>query len=513
MTSPDRVRALFNSADIPPAAPQQPTPEGIRELVFQRASGIKPRPVRWAWDTAAPGAPPQLREGRFPIGSLVIAAGRAGVGKSQFAAWMTARITTGTLPGQFWGTPRSAVYAATEDSWAMTIVPRLIAAGANLDKVYRVAVTDDNDSHARLTLPADTSLLEKGITEHDIVLVVMDPLLSLIDSSINDYRAKEVRQALEPLVAVADRTKVLLLGLAHFTKAAGNDPLMLVSGSAAFGQLVRAAVAFARDEDHDDPDHPDRANQPVIAEPQFVCSTIKNNLGREDLPSLAYRIQPHPIDTDEGQAWVSRLHFTGHRAPRSVRDVLRNSAGSTDPHEQTERQTAAKWLTDYLTATDKAPSAQVKKAATQAGFTERTLARARVQLRVHVTDEGFPRTSYWSLPVTDLGPATPAGITGGTTVGGTTANWPSELQVPAAEHGRLPQSCHIHACGTTNSAPTETTTHSDGRFGERWRISGDVVTTPPQTIGQDANADLRNGQPHSRLSEATLRYDVGNSGV
>ena len=294
MDSADRVRALFDAT----AAQTRPPAEGVRELVFQRASGIKPRPVRWAWDTAVPGAPPQLREGRFPIGSLVIAAGRAGVGKSQFAAWMTARITTGTLPGQFWGTPRCAVYAATEDSWAMTIVPRLIAAGADLERVYRVGVTDDNDIHARLTLPSDTRLLEKGITDHDIVLVVMDPLLSLIDSSINDYRAKEVRDALEPLVAVADRTKVLLLGLAHFTKAAGNDPLMLVSGSAAFGQLVRAAVAFARDDDNDD-----SPGQPLIVEPQFVCSTIKNNLGREDLPSLAYRIQAHPIDTDEGQAW------------------------------------------------------------------------------------------------------------------------------------------------------------------------------------------------------------------
>lgn len=501
MTSADRVRTLFNATDINAAA-QRPAPaESVRELVFQRASGIKPRPVRWAWDTAAPGAAPQLREGRFPIGSLVIAAGRAGVGKSQFAAWMTARITTGTLPGQFWGTPRSAVYAATEDSWAMTIVPRLIAAGADLERVYRVAVTDDNDIHARLTLPADTSLLENGITDHDIVLVVMDPLLSLIDSAINDYRAREVRQALEPLVAVADRTKVLLLGLAHFTKAAGNDPLMLVSGSAAFGQLVRAAVAFARDDDNDNPDHPDdphhpdRADQPVIAEPQFVCSTIKNNLGREDLPSLAYRIQPHPIDTDEGQTWVSRLHFTGHRAPRSVRDVLRNAAGSTDPHEQTERQTAARWLTDYLTATDKAPSAQVKKAATKAGFTERTLARARVQLRVHVTDEGFPRTSYWSLPVTSPGRANPDGTTGGTTTDGTTVAVHSELHEPFAKQERAPQSCHAHACGTTDTTPAETTTRSDARFGERWRISGDVVTTPPLALGPDDTASYATDNP------------------
>jgi len=272
-------------------------PPAERRLILTPASKITPRPVRWVWDTTPPGAGPAELQGRFPAGSLVLAVGRAGLGKSQFAVWMAAQITNGTLPGCHYRTPRSAVYCTTEDSWEMTIVPRLMAAGADLERVFHVRVVDDGDPHARLTLPADTRLLEDAIATHEVALVVLDPLLSLLDHTINDYRAREVRQALEPVVAVADRTRCLFLGLAHFTKATGSDPLLLVSGSGAFGQLIRAGVGFAADED--------------AGGEAFVLSQIKNNLGCERLPSLAYVIEPKAVDTPEGPSVVTRLRFTG----------------------------------------------------------------------------------------------------------------------------------------------------------------------------------------------------------
>lgn len=389
-------------------APFDPTPtpekatEAPRKLVFRKASTITPRPVRWAWDTE-PDAEPQLREGRFPIGSLAIAVGRAGVGKSQFAAWTTARITTGTLPGAFYGKPRAVVYAATEDSWQMTIVPRLIAAGADLDRVFNISVQDDGDMHATLTLPSDTRMLEQGITDYDVALVVMDPLLSLLDSGINDYRAREVREALEPLIAVADRTQVVLLGLAHFTKASGNDPLMLVSGSAAFGQLVRSAIAFARDEESAE-----------SGEEKFVCSTIKNNLGREDLPSLAYKIVPHCVDTPEGDAWVSRLEFTGEASERSVRDILR--AASAPAEDAEDRTEVDDWLQQYLDSN--AHRVDAKKAlgaARAAGFSVDQAKRAKKRLKVKSVKSGMEGGWDWVGPegVVDEPKPDPEGSTKG----------------------------------------------------------------------------------------------------
>jgi AAA domain len=359
-----------------------------RRLILTPASKITPRPVRWVWDTTPPGAGPAELQGRFPAGSLVLAVGRAGLGKSQFAVWMASQITNGTLPGCHHRTPRSAVYCTTEDSWEMTIVPRLIAAGADLDRVFHVRVVDDGDPHARLTLPVDTRLLEDAIATHQVALVVLDPLLSLLDHTINDYRAREVRQALEPVVAVADRTRCLFLGLAHFTKATGGDPLLLVSGSGAFGQLIRAGVGFAADED---------------AEAEaFVLSQIKNNLGRERLPSLAYVIEPKAVDTPEGPSFVTRLRFTGE-SERSVHDLLRGT-GTEDPDGKSERDEAVEWLRDLLGSSGgELPAKEVKAAARGAGIAERTLDRARPKAGVATKREGFGKDAVYMWRLTGDG--------------------------------------------------------------------------------------------------------------
>jgi hypothetical protein len=355
--------------------------ELTRRLRLTPASAIKPRIVRWIWDTASADAPPEARQGRFPEGSLVLAAGRAGLGKSQFAIWLTARITTGTLPGARWGQPRPVVYAASEDSWSMTIVPRLIAAEANLELVFRVDVEADDDQHAQLTLPRDTPLLERELEANGVALVILDPLLSIIDQGLNDYRAREVREALEPIVAVADRTRATIVGLAHFTKASGSDPLMLISGSGAFGQLVRAAVGFARDEDGDG---------------TYVMSTIKNNLGRENLPSLTYVIDPQSVDTPEGQTWMSRLRFTGEESERSVRDLLRDRA--VDQIDRGERYEAEQWLVDYLTACGgTARAGDVIKAAARDGIAKTTLTRARQQAGIDTIKTSMAGGWNWTL--------------------------------------------------------------------------------------------------------------------
>jgi 5S rRNA maturation endonuclease (ribonuclease M5) len=379
--------------DLASRPPQQAASNGQgaqpveRRLLFTPASEITPRPVRWVWDTTPAGAHP-TEQGRFPAGSLVLAVGRAGLGKSQFAVWAAAQITRGALPGCHYGTPHNVVYCATEDSWEMTIVPRLMAAGADLDRVFHVRAVDDDDPHARLTLPEDTRLMEAGIGTHDVVLVVLDPLLSLLHHEINDYRAREVRTALEPVGAVADRTRCLFLGLAHFTKATGNDPLMLVSGSGAFGQLIRAGVGFARDEEADGE--------------ALVLSQIKNNLGREDLPSLKYEIQPASIETPEGTSYVSKFRFTGEESERSVRDLLRGSNGE-DPDAKTERDEAVEWLRELLEGSDgQMPAKEVKAAARAAGIPERTLDRARPRAGVSTKREGFGKDAIyiWRLAST-----------------------------------------------------------------------------------------------------------------
>ncbi|MFF1413372.1 AAA family ATPase [Streptomyces sp. NPDC058289] len=371
----------------PPEPPEDAPP--ARAIVLQPASKIRIRPVRWLWDTTPEGAPP-TSHGRVPMDSLVIAAGGPGIGKSQFAVWATARITTGTLPGELWGKPRGVIYAASEDSWCYTIAPRLIAAGADLDLVYHITVKDDGQLSARLTLPTDTSMLGKVAEEYSIGLLVADPLLSLIDKGINDYRAAEVRQALEPLVAAAERHRFTILGLAHFTKSGVADPLARVAGSGAFGQLIRSLIAFAPDEDS--------------GKDQFILSLEKNNLGRVGLPSYRYTIQPFTVKTPEGPSYVSRF-VLGPETDTSVRDVMREemAAGGVD---RTERTEAAEWLYDYLTDEDRGGEGQPKEtqaAAAQAGISPNALKAAKKELGVRsVKPKGVKNAQWsWQLPAAE----------------------------------------------------------------------------------------------------------------
>lgn len=358
-----------------------PEPRGI---VFTPASRIKIKPVRWLWDTTPEGAPP-TSHGRIPMYSLVLAAGGPGLGKSQFAVWATARITTGSLPGELYGTPRAVVYAAAEDSWSMTIAPRLIAAGADMDLVFHVEVRDEEHAFARLTLPVDTSLLAREAELHSVALLVMDPLLSYIDKGVNDYRAAEVRQALEPLVLAADRHHFTILGLAHFTKSGAADPLSRVAGSGAFGQLIRALIAFAKEEGEDGDD-------------RFVMSLEKNNLGRLGLPSHYYAIQPVTVETDEGPSYVSRF-VLGDETNTSVRDVMRDEGVTAgDRLENDETRT---WLRDFLADLGGcADSSEVQKEARKQQYSKSSIYRARRKLGLVTRQSGFGKNkiSLWWLP-------------------------------------------------------------------------------------------------------------------
>jgi hypothetical protein len=192
------------------------------------------RAVRWTW------------QDRVPAGALTLVPGREGIGKSQFACWLAAQVTNGTLPGSLHGQRRPVIYAATEDSWAHTVAPRLSAAGADLDAVYRAEVVADG-LLTGLTLLRDCDALGDEITARGGGLLVLDPLLSAIASGIDTHRDRELRLALEPLVRMADRTGCAVVGLAHFAKSASPDPLNLITGSRAFSAVARAVLAVARD--------------------------------------------------------------------------------------------------------------------------------------------------------------------------------------------------------------------------------------------------------------------------
>lgn len=343
----------------------------VRAVRLTAASGIPRRKAVWLW------------QDRIPASSITLMSGREGIGKSLALAWLSARITRGQLPGIHHGQPRAVIYAATEDSWSHTIGPRLDAAGADLDRVFCADVLS-GESVTSLTLPLDITALFTEADRRGAVLLACDPLLSLLDGRLDANKEQQLRRALEPLKTAAEMSGCTVVGLAHFNKSGGTDPMNLIIGARAWGGVARAGLSLAQDPADDDGGH--------------VMSLDKCNVGPKwpDIPGLRYVIRTKEVDTIDGPSEVGALEFTGE-TPRGVREILAET--SADPADRAERDEAAEWLTGWLTGQPGGEAARVDvlKAARAEGIAERTLRRAAPRAGVTIAREGFPARTTWKL--------------------------------------------------------------------------------------------------------------------
>ena len=389
-----------------------------RTITLTRASSITPRPVRWLW------------QDRLPLAALGLLGGREAVGKTILAYTLAADITRGILPGAYNGTSRAVIVAATEDSWAHTIVPRLMAAGADLDRVYRVDVVTVEGGDSTLSLPTDLDALGGVVRDVQAVLILLDPLLSRLEATLDTHKDAEVRLALEPLVKLADKINACVLGVIHVNKGASPDVLTQLMASRAFAAVARAVLFVMVDPD-------DRSVR--------LLGQAKNNLGRMDLPTLTFRIDGTTVaETDEGPVETAKLVWLSE-TDRTITDVV--EAAAAGPERQTATRGAATWLADHLAKVGEPQDASIILAAgQQAGHSKNALYRARTQLGIISKWLGFPRKAYWSLP-----PSVVPAPGGGQTTGNTeTTDTPVDPVVPL-----VPVDSPPHDTGTTGEEPDQ----------------------------------------------------------
>jgi putative DNA primase/helicase len=356
------------------------TADRLRELVERaqrgavsmvRMSDVAAEDVSWLWP------------GRIPAGMISILDGPPKVGKSSVVIDLAARITTGRpwpiAVGK--NEPRAVILIGHEDSPAHTIRPRLDAAGADPARVHLLT-----EISGRLpNLPTDIDEIEKAIISAGAALVVFDPISAYLGGA-DLHRDNEVRAALAPLAAVAERTGAAILFLRHLRKNGGVDAISRGLGSVAIGALARCMMMVLADPDDD--------AAKLLTWPAInVASQPRSIRWRFDVAPTG---KPPRICWDDNSCDVT------------ADQVLDRQDGRQREPSALER--ATKWLREELQH-GRLPSAELQNRATVAGYAERTLKRAREALGVLTARDGHTRTWYSELP---KGASPPPTGTGGT---------------------------------------------------------------------------------------------------
>ena len=302
-------------------------PETVKII---RMSDVELTPVDWLWK-------PYL-----PFGKLSVLQGNPGEGKTYFAMHLAAACTNGKLlPNMERMEPFNVIYQTAEDGLGDTVKPRLIEAGADLD---RVLVIDDSD--VQLTLSDER--IEKAIIENNARLVIIDPIQAYLGADVDMNRANEVRPIFMRLGQVAQRTGCAILLIGHLNKAAGMQSLQRGLGSIDIAAAVRS-VMFIGKLKHD----------PTMR----ILTHEKSSLAPPGV-SLAFS-----LGDEGGFRWVGEYDITADEMLSGI-----------EPQRETKTQQAKDLICALLAGGKQVLSEDIDKAALERGIPGRTVRDAKREL-------------------------------------------------------------------------------------------------------------------------------------
>ena len=342
-------------------------------LICRCASEIAPERVDWLWP------------GRIARGKHTCFAGEPGTGKSQLATDIEARITMGAeWPcGEGRAPQGSIIILSAEDGESDTIVPRLLAAGADLGRVHIISAVRIEDKGRRsFNLRADLDLLERKIVElGDVGLIRIDPISSYLGKT-DSHNNAEVRGVLEPIGEMAERMRIAILSITHFSKTGATSTTKALHrfiGSIAFVGAPRAAFAVIEDSSDTERRLLLHAKNNLAAPPQGLAfrlkQTIVGHLGKGIVASrVEWEQEPVTITADEALA--------------------AEAAGAADTSSGVE---AENFLQELL-AEGPVPAKQVRADVEAAALSWSTVKRAKARLGIKAEKDGMDGGWSWSLP-------------------------------------------------------------------------------------------------------------------
>lgn len=404
------------------AATQKPK----RSVAVTNLAGIVPQQAHWLWF-------PYL-----PLGKVVIVAGAPGHGKSQLAALIAGMATRASLPGDVTD-PSRVLMLCAEDDLDTTVVPRLMAVNADLRLVDTINVVTEYPSgltgKGLIRVPGDVDSLHTWARDNaNARLIVMDPVASFFGREHNTLFNQDVRDALGPVVAIAEAYGITVVVILHLNKSESKDMANRIAESHGFQALARSVLALGPD-----PDDPlrEKGNRRVLA-------MTKANLVKPGAYSLRCEVRSVMLSALTPPIETSELALVG-KCDVSADDLLAPSA------ERSNRIDIGDWLEEFIGEGWRLVQ-DVRKAATSDGWSWAMVDRV-------ARAKGYQRSkAYFQGPW-----------------------W---LGAPKAHHSHIPGS-------GDSSQPSQTSEATEGHEGhEESPLLGDRDRSP----SDDANSEGRNGK-------------------
>jgi putative DNA primase/helicase len=348
-------------------------------LVTTAAADVEMHAVDWLWPD------------RFALGAINLIAGLPDMGKGQIAAFIAAAVTNGiALPcGEGQCVQGNVIWLNAEDNASTTVIPRLVAAGADLNRIHFATATRVDGKDKTFSLVTDLPLLRQAIERiGDVVLVIIDPISAYLGvGKVDSRQATDVRGVLTPLKELVEEFHFALLGIAHFNKKEDTKSAMLrVSDSIAYVAAARSVyVVF------DDP------NPEVPGQKLFIKA--KNNIAR-DVQGLRYDFR---IKEKVGYDNALDKAIDGPYINWGLEhvDMTANDAmAAADGRKNSARREAQDFLRERLSS-GPVKADDIEDEAFHEGISKRTLKRAKSELKIRSKRQGGSHGEwYWHMPAT-----------------------------------------------------------------------------------------------------------------
>lgn len=335
-------------------------------------------PKAWRATNLKPVVQPQwLANGRLPQGAVSILVGEEGIGKSLLWVHIAAAVTTGKPLPEF-GIPArhpgNVMIVITEDDWSTTVLPRLSAAGADLN--YITVLCTDDDGSGTPMFPRDLNLVRDA--DPVPALVVVDAWLDTVPSNLSMKDAQGARQALHPWRDVAISTNAAILLITHTNRAQTGNARDKYGATSELRKKARMTLFAQRDENGDLTVGPEKSN----------------TAGK--LPATIFRIDPinffPPNDEHDGTVPVLRYVGDSQRTAGEIVESIAHAAIEGDDSDE-----IGDWLTSFMADTGYGiPANDVYEAADDQGYSKDQAKRAKNRLG-GIESKKIGGAWYWCL--------------------------------------------------------------------------------------------------------------------